>query len=578
MAILSSLTTFVARNTRITADWLNRVDQTIVGLQYNVKGYGATGDGTTDDTAAIQAAVDACGQAGGGVVFFPPGNYKVDSITAVAGLRWAIGVAYDNITFRGATGARVFTTSNAAPFSVCGWLKPGDPSNWPDYNIVKMIDGDTGLHDLTGSYSKGAVSIQLASEADAANYAAGEIIYIRTGQTLGGSAIDNPDSELNQVRSVSGDTINLMYPLSKPYAAEKYVSGSSGITSTTGAGDSAPFGVANVTDRVLRNIAFENLEIDGSTNTSVSLFGMNGVWGFRVTGCTISAGAMAISQGNVREQWVTHNTFHLVGANFTFNWPWAVSVGCTHGWFTDNDVSATQRVAQVHVHEGPASFTIARNRLHSTPTAADVPTVDIRARAYDIVVDDNDIVNGGNSAAIYIDGYSKGGGRITNNRVRGSSFATALAINAEGWYEGKNDFGILHGIRANNADTRTNGHPPDEIKVLKCWLADDVQTAPLGWLPGFATILRAHITVNESFNSDGTDQITIGYSLNTDAYAEAIDASTTGYKSITPGSDIGLYSETGRLVNAYYVNGGSEPTTGKALCVVEYIDTGRRVA
>ena len=40
--------------------------------EYNVKTYGATGDGTTDDTAAIQAALDASGN---GVVFFPPGTY-----------------------------------------------------------------------------------------------------------------------------------------------------------------------------------------------------------------------------------------------------------------------------------------------------------------------------------------------------------------------------------------------------------------------------------------------------------------------------------------------------------------------
>lgn len=37
--------------------------------------HGAVGNGTTNDTAAIQAAIDAVA-ASGGVVFFPPGNYK----------------------------------------------------------------------------------------------------------------------------------------------------------------------------------------------------------------------------------------------------------------------------------------------------------------------------------------------------------------------------------------------------------------------------------------------------------------------------------------------------------------------
>lgn len=44
---------------------------------YNVKGYGAAGDDTADDRAALQTAIDTADAAGGGVVFFPPGRYKV---------------------------------------------------------------------------------------------------------------------------------------------------------------------------------------------------------------------------------------------------------------------------------------------------------------------------------------------------------------------------------------------------------------------------------------------------------------------------------------------------------------------
>jgi hypothetical protein len=44
-------------------------------LPLNVMEYGAIGDGSTDDTAAIQAAIDACPS--GGTVYFPTGTYKV---------------------------------------------------------------------------------------------------------------------------------------------------------------------------------------------------------------------------------------------------------------------------------------------------------------------------------------------------------------------------------------------------------------------------------------------------------------------------------------------------------------------
>jgi len=53
----------------------------IYGMFYNVKDpvYGAEGDGSTDDTASIQAAIDAATAANGGTIFFPPGTYRITS-------------------------------------------------------------------------------------------------------------------------------------------------------------------------------------------------------------------------------------------------------------------------------------------------------------------------------------------------------------------------------------------------------------------------------------------------------------------------------------------------------------------
>lgn len=54
---------------------------------FNVKDYGALGDGSTNDTVAVQAAINACAAAGGGTVYFPPGEYVISGTLQDTGAR-----------------------------------------------------------------------------------------------------------------------------------------------------------------------------------------------------------------------------------------------------------------------------------------------------------------------------------------------------------------------------------------------------------------------------------------------------------------------------------------------------------
>ena len=50
------------------------------GLVYNMLDFGAEPDGKTLNTQAVQQAMNACSEAGGGTVYFPKGIYKAGSL------------------------------------------------------------------------------------------------------------------------------------------------------------------------------------------------------------------------------------------------------------------------------------------------------------------------------------------------------------------------------------------------------------------------------------------------------------------------------------------------------------------
>ncbi len=52
----------------------------VAQAQYNVRTFGAVGDGKTRDTAAVQKALDTCAVNGGGEVLIPAGDYLIGSV------------------------------------------------------------------------------------------------------------------------------------------------------------------------------------------------------------------------------------------------------------------------------------------------------------------------------------------------------------------------------------------------------------------------------------------------------------------------------------------------------------------
>ncbi|MEV0092245.1 glycosyl hydrolase family 28-related protein [Streptomyces sp. NPDC050738] len=90
----------------------------------NVLHYGATSDGSTDSAPAINRAVAAAGERGGGTVLIPAGTYRIDDY---------IRIGHSNVTLRGAGSARtkLYATKNLTELiGVYGSRYGGTKSSW----------------------------------------------------------------------------------------------------------------------------------------------------------------------------------------------------------------------------------------------------------------------------------------------------------------------------------------------------------------------------------------------------------------------------------------------------------------
>jgi hypothetical protein len=82
----------------VVYNWIATPDEKTLG-EYNVKDFGAKGDGKTDDTIAIQSALAYIATRYGGILFFPEGDYLVGGTMDFKGITLP-----SNVTIRGVGG------------------------------------------------------------------------------------------------------------------------------------------------------------------------------------------------------------------------------------------------------------------------------------------------------------------------------------------------------------------------------------------------------------------------------------------------------------------------------------------
>lgn len=175
--------------------------------QVSVLDFGAVGNGTADDTAAIQAAIDAVRGAGGGKVHFPRtaamdagGYYRL-----TAALRVWPGVSLvgdprkpviKNLTNSTTVGlANVFMVGNLHPDFT------EDVTRYP-----------------CGTVPVGR-AVTLTSSGDAANFAVGNQVFTYSTATSLSNGFEIPEyMHLNVVEAIVGATLTLRYPIDVAYA------------------------------------------------------------------------------------------------------------------------------------------------------------------------------------------------------------------------------------------------------------------------------------------------------------------------------------------------------------------------
>jgi len=98
---------------------------------FNIKDYGATGDGTTIDTPAVNSAIEAAEAAGGGTVYFPAGTYACYSIR----LKSNIALYLDH-------GSTILAAENTKEAG----YDPAEPNPWGDEHKYQDF-GHSHWHD-----------------------------------------------------------------------------------------------------------------------------------------------------------------------------------------------------------------------------------------------------------------------------------------------------------------------------------------------------------------------------------------------------------------------------------------------
>lgn len=128
-------------------------------------------------------------------------------------------------------------------------------------------------------------------------------------------------------------------------------------------------------------------------------------------------------------------------------------------------------------------------------------------------------------------------------------------------------------IDSNDVRIVKEGYNKRVMFAYEGWITHDAatDTITIGVLPTNSIVMGVNIWTQEAFNSDGTDEVCVGFSGTAEAYGVDVDVSDTGVESVTLGASAKVVDATSRIVQAYYhTSDATNLTTGEAHILVEW--------